>query len=65
MLENKLLNQTTNNYSPEEILDIENNFNLNVASLGDIYSKYLKNKNEIQYNTIGQNDLNKRIKNRT
>ena len=64
MLENKTFIQSTNNYSPQEILDIENNFNLNVASLGDIYSKYLKNKNEIEYNTIDPNALNKSFKNR-
>ena len=64
MLENKSLNQTTNNYSPEDILNIENNFNLSVASLGDIYSKYLKNKKDIQYNTIEPDDLNNRLKNR-
>ena len=64
MLENKTFNQSTNNYSPQEILDIENNFNLNVASLGDIYSKYLKNKKEIEYNTIDPNALNKSFKNR-
>ena len=38
--------------SPKEILKLENNFNISVASLGDIYSPFLKSQKEIDYNTI-------------
>ena len=39
----------------EQTIKVENNFNYNVASLGDIYSPYLKKKKQnqdIEYNTI-------------
>ena len=39
----------------DQTVKVENNFNYNVASLGDIYSPYLKKKKgdqNIEYNTI-------------
>ena len=41
-------NYPLNNKEKEEILNIENNFNFKVSSLGDIYSSLLKNQKELK-----------------
>ena len=48
--------------SPKEILKLENNFNISVASLGDIYSPFLKSQKEIDYNTINFEEEKSNIK---